>query len=84
MAIEIQESGGGNLRILTLYVDGSPVAHAHLDALKPQPTLNWAVYGPQNWDHAKELLQGLLELSVHLDHFTQGLTHGQQKTRRGH
>ena len=49
------------------------------------PQLAWTVYGPQHWPDAKELLLGLLELSVHADRLSQqprGAIHAQGKKGR--
>ncbi len=48
-----------------LYVDGC--RRAFVRKKQGYVTLHWEVYGPQQWPEAKNLLQGVLQLSVLAD-----------------
>ena len=52
---------------LVLLIDGNARATLTQKQGRP-PYLNWQIYGPQQWPDAKEILLGLLELSVHAEH----------------
>jgi len=68
-AIEIVDEGMYDHVRFQLYIDGSRCA-AITKAPKCPVQFVWQVHGPQYWPAAKELLQGLLELSVIADNLT--------------
>lgn len=63
--IEIADESTDDEQKFQLYIDGGP--RACLTKKHGIVELNWEVYGPQYWPHAKVLMQGLLELSVLAD-----------------
>lgn len=87
MSYEIQDvsidAKGIEVTRLQLVVDGDIMAI--LTQTRGSPVnLHWAVYGPQHWPEAKQLLLGLLELSIHADHLSQspqGASHEKGKRR---
>lgn len=81
MAYEIQDTGEEGRERFVLLVDGVPTAA--VTKVGDQPVqLVWLVYGPQYWPAAKEVLLGLLELSVHADRLTRGADHEKPKHPR--
>ena len=63
--MEIRNQSTDEQDCYELYIDGG--SRAVLTKKNGMVQLNWAVYGPQYWPEAKQLLQGLLELSVIAD-----------------
>jgi len=87
MSYEILDSSIPALSMERHELKVNGVTMAVLTQIKGQPpSLAWAVYGPQYWPEAKELLLGLLELSVHADRLNQqpqrGEHHEKGKRRR--
>jgi len=62
-----------------LEVDGVHMATL-TQAGRKDPELTWAVHGPQSWPAAKQLLLGLLELSVHADKLSKGAFNARVKS----
>lgn len=86
MSYEIIEAAprAQDLKRYELLVNGVAMAALTQEVQGP-PQLVWAVYGPQRWPDAKELLLGLLELSVTADRLSQqprGATHAEGKKGR--
>lgn len=67
--VEIVDEGMYDQVRYQLYIDGSRCA-ALTKTPKGPVQFVWQVHGPQYWPAAKELLQGLLELSVIADQLT--------------
>lgn len=61
-----------------LYIDGA--RRAFVRKKHGYVTLHWEVYGPQQWPEAKNLLQGLLQLSVWADQLS-GEKNGKKTNR---
>jgi hypothetical protein len=67
--LEIVDEGMyGDVRF-QLYIDGSRCA-AITKTPKGPVQFVWQVHGPQYWPQAKQLLQGLIDLSVIADQLT--------------
>lgn len=66
--IEICDESTADARRFQLYVDGGRAAV--LVKKNNLISLNWQVHGPQLWPEAKDLLQGLLDLSVIADNLS--------------
>ena len=60
----VDESTNDEVR-LQLYIDGQ--RRAFVSKKYGYVSMHWEVYGPQQWPEAKNLLQGLLQLSVWAD-----------------
>lgn len=65
-SIEIRDESTHEEQRFQLYIDGGPRALL-VKRKNGEVKLNWQVYGPQYWNEAKVLMQGLLELSVLAD-----------------
>ena len=60
----VDESTDNEIRHV-LYIDGG--TRATLTKKHSQVHFHWQVYGPQQWPEAKNLILGLLELSILAD-----------------
>ena len=63
--IEIVDEGTYEKEKFVLYIGGD--RKATLVKFNNLVGLNWEIRGPQYWPQAKELMQGLLELSITAD-----------------
>lgn len=70
----VDESTDDEIRHV-LYIDGGP--RATLTKKHSLVNFNWQVYGPQQWPEAKNLILGLLELSILADQL-----HGAKKNEK--
>lgn len=74
----VDESGDGELRY-QLYVNGSRQAAVIKRRGGEHIGIHWHIYGRQRWPDAKDLIQGLLELSIIADKL-----HKEEENRERH
>lgn len=69
--IEIIKEERRGRTVHTLYIDGGEKAFLSTEA--GEVRITWMVYGPQGWPVAREMVKGILELTVLADELQIGV-----------